>query len=60
MYQKMPLDKLNSEAYMNLMNSIVNDGVNLDESDESCDNDKTVLAKKIPGLGTNICHVDYI
>lgn len=52
--------ELNSEAYMNLMNSIVNDGVNLDESDESCDNDKTVLAKKIPGLGTNICHVDYI
>ena len=56
----MPLDKLNSEAYMNLMNSIVNDGVNLDESDESCDNDKKKKKKKIPGLGTNICHVDYI
>lgn len=52
--------ELNSEAYLNLMNSIVNDGVNLNEQDEFYDKDKTILTKKIPGVGTNICHVDHI
>lgn len=52
--------ELNSEAYLNLMNSVVNDGINLDEANKSYDNDKTILTKKIPGLGTNICHVDYV
>ena len=29
--------ELNSEAFQNLINNIINDGVNLDESNDFCD-----------------------
>ena len=54
--------ELNSEVYMNMMNFAINDGVNLNETetDEFCSNDKSLIANYIPGVGINICHIDYI
>lgn len=49
--------ELNSEAFKNMMNSVVNDGVGLDESETSSGN---IVSRKIPGVGTSISHVDYI
>lgn len=49
--------ELNSEAFKNLLNSIINDGVNLNENEISNSN---IMIKKIPGIGTSICHIDYI
>ena len=49
--------ELNSEAFKNMMNSVVNDGVGLDESETSSGN---IVSRKIPGIGTSISHVDYI
>lgn len=49
--------ELNSEAFKNMINSIVNDGVNLDENEIS---NSTIMSKKVPGVGTSISHVDYI
>ena len=49
--------ELNSEAFKNMLNSIVNDGINLDENETSNSN---IMSKKIPGVGTNISHIDYI
>ena len=49
--------ELNSEAFKNMMNSIINDGVGLDESETSSGN---IVSRKIPGIGTSISHVDYI
>lgn len=49
--------ELNSEAFKNMINSIVNDGVNLDENDTS---NSIIMSKKIPGVGTSISHIDFI
>ena len=49
--------ELNSEAFKNMLNSIVNDGINLDENETSNSN---IMSKKIPGVGTNISHIDCI
>ena len=49
--------ELNSEAFKNMLNSIVNDGVNLDENEIS---NSIIMSKKIPGVGTSISHIDYI
>ena len=49
--------ELNSEAFKNMMNSIINDGVRLDESETSSGN---IVSRKIPSIGTSISHVDYI
>lgn len=48
--------ELNSEAFKNMMNSVVNDGVGLDESETVSGN---IVSRKIPGVGTSISHVDY-
>ena len=53
----MDFSELNSEAFENMLNSIVNDSVNLDENEISNSN---IMSKKIPGIGTSICHIDYI
>ena len=49
--------ELNSEAFKNMLNYVVNDGVNLDENETS---NSTIMSKKISGVGTNISHIDYI
>ena len=49
--------EFNSEAFKNMMNSIVNDGSNLDEDEVSS---STIMSKKIPGVGTSISHIDYV
>lgn len=47
--------ELNSEAFKNLLNSVINDGVNLNENEISSGN---TMSRKIPGVGTIICHID--
>ena len=49
--------ELNSEAFKSIMNSVINDGIGLDESETVNGN---IVSRKIPGVGTSISHVDYI
>ena len=49
--------ELNSEAFKNMMNSVINDGVGLDESEAASGN---IISRKIPDIGTSISHVDYL
>lgn len=49
--------ELNSEAFKNMLNSVINDGISLDENEISNNN---IMSKKIPGIGTSISHIDHI
>lgn len=52
--------ELSSEAFINMLNYIINDGVNLDEDDDNNLNNKTIISNKISNNATSLSHVDYI
>ena len=51
--------ELNSEAFQNMINSIVSDGVNLNEEQEVWSKDKTLVSKKT-NRQTHLSHIDYV